>query len=403
MTKKRMFLVLILAVFLSITPTQLLAASSDSDTHIEIVKSVSFRESASKYGEFIRYLKAGEKLDVIRIPNSYWYEARDSTGKLGFVSSSTTYTQLTTISTYPEPNGEIISSVSFRTGPSTSNLRIGYLAKGERVWILERVNDYWYKAEDKNHRVGYLSSNPKYVMTTFSDSTGSTDLDTHATNAQVLTSVSFRKGPSTSAERIRYLQAGERIQIIAKPNSYWYEAKDKNGTIGFVSTNSTYISTSFIEEAISIDSDISIELILKAGISYLGTPYEYGSSRFDTSTFDCSDFIRQIFLDGIGLQLPSDSRQQGDWVKQKTGGQAITDWYQLKRGDLMFFMSYKGSDSAAYTPDIKSTEEITHVGIYLGNDQVLHTYSVESGGVVISNVQGTHWENRFLFGGQALP
>lgn len=198
------------------------------------------------------------------------------------------------------------------------------------------------------------------------------------------------------------MQAGEPLWILKKLNSYWYEAKDKNGTIGYVSTSSSYITSSFIEEEKIIDLIGTVGLVINAGMTYLGTPYEFGSSRLDTSTFDCSDFIRQIFLDGIGLKLPSDSSQQADWVKQNYGGQAIADWQQLKRGDLMFFMSYKGNDESAYTAAIKSTAEVTHVGIYLGNGQVLHTYSVVSGGVTISNLKGTNWENRFLYGGQAL-
>ncbi len=403
MTKKRLILVLTLVLFLSIAPSQIQALQSYSDTSIEIIQTVSFREAPSTSGTFIRYLRSGEKLEIISAPNSYWYEVRDSSGKLGFVSSSSKYIALTVIPIYSEANGEIVSSVSFRTGPSTSNQRIRYLSTGEQIWVLEKVNEYWYKAEDKNHIIGYLSTNPKYIKTTFNSLIDDEEADDAGqTNAQVVKSVSFRKGPSTSYERIRYLQAGEQLQIIAKHNSYWYEAKDTNGTIGYVSTSTSYIVSTFTEEA-KVLPENAVELIIQAGMSYLGTPYEYGSSRFDTNTFDCSDFIRQSFLDGIGLKLPSDSRQQGDWVKEIYGGQAITDWQQLNRGDLMFFMSYKGSDAADYSNVNKSTEEITHVAIYLGNDQVLHTYSVESGGVVVSNIQGTNWEYRFLFGGQALP
>lgn len=233
MTKKRLILLLTLALFLSIAPSQIYAVNSYSDTIIEIKQTVSFREAASTSGKFIRYLRLGEKLEIISRPSSYWYEVRDSSGKLGYVSSSSKYIELTVISLYPKPNGEVVSSVSFRTGPSTSNQRIRYLSSGEQIWVLEKVNDYWYKAEDKNHTTGYLSTNPKYIKTTFNSSLEDEEAtDAGQTNAQVVKSVSFRKGPSTSYERIRYLQAGEQLQIIAKYNSYWYEAKDMNGTIG---------------------------------------------------------------------------------------------------------------------------------------------------------------------------
>lgn len=145
-----------------------------------------------------------------------------------------------------------------------------------------------------------------------------------------------------------------------------------------------------------------VELVIEAGLRYLGTPYEFGSSRENTSTFDCSDFIRQSFLDGIGLTLPSDSRQQGDYIRDLLNDRVITDWTKLKRGDLMFFMGYKGSDESAYTEIDKLTETIKHIGIYLGDGRILHTYSEASGGVKVNAVTDSKWEQRFLFGGPAF-
>ncbi|MEY8744064.1 NlpC/P60 family protein [Bacillales bacterium AN1005] len=106
------------------------------------------------------------------------------------------------------------------------------------------------------------------------------------------------------------------------------------------------------------------------------------------------------FIDALGIKLPADSRQQGAYVKAK--GAVQTNWKNLKRGDLMYFMSYKGTKSSSYAGVNKSTARITHTGIYLGDGKVLHTYSNAGGGVTISDIAGKHWEYRFLFGGSAL-
>lgn len=74
--------------------------------------------------------------------------------------------------------------------------------------------------------------------------------------------------------------------------------------------------------------------MIQTGMKYLGTPYEFGSDRNQTNTFDCSAFTRQIFKEGAGIVLPMDSRQQGAWVKQNS--QAVYDIDGLKRGDLVF-------------------------------------------------------------------
>ncbi|WP_025701276.1 C40 family peptidase, partial [Paenibacillus forsythiae] len=142
-----------------------------------------------------------------------------------------------------------------------------------------------------------------------------------------------------------------------------------------------------------------IEPVIARGMSYLGTPYEFGSSRSDVSTFDCSDFVRQIYLEAANIKLPADSRQQGNWIK--TNSSAVTDISGLKRGDLMFFMSYKGSSAAAYAGIDKSAQTITHVALYLGDGQILHTYSVSSGGVRVDKLSAS-WTNRFLFGGSVI-
>ncbi|MBB3111867.1 cell wall-associated NlpC family hydrolase [Paenibacillus phyllosphaerae] len=153
-------------------------------------------------------------------------------------------------------------------------------------------------------------------------------------------------------------------------------------------------------QAYAATSTTQANKIISAGKKYLGTPYQFGSSRYNTSTFDCSDFVRQAFLDGLGVKLPSDSRQQATYVKNKTA--ETSNWRNLKPGHLMFFMSYKGTSKSAYAGINKSAQRITHVGIYLGNGKVLHTYSNAGGGVTISNIAGTHWEYRFVFGGSAL-
>ena len=146
--------------------------------------------------------------------------------------------------------------------------------------------------------------------------------------------------------------------------------------------------------------DKVVDKVIAVGKEYLGTPYEYGSSRSNTKTFDCSDFVRQAFLEGAGITLPSSSRSQADYVKKV--GKTTTDLSKLKPGDILFFMSYKGWKESDYKGINVSKQTITHDAIYLGNGKILHTYSKDSGGVRIDTIKDTHWEWRFIFGGSAL-
>jgi len=419
MNTKLLALFVSTAISISALPIYALAAAAPAQTAL-IVQTVNFRDQPSTNGKRIRYLQPGETLEIISQYNSSWLQAKDANGQTGYVSSSPTYIQLQQAPAAPPSNGntnsngsssgKIISSVSFRTGPSTDASRIRYLSAGESVQILEKVNSYWYKVTDKNNVTGYISTSSQYIDTDF----GQNDADNNDNgageeeageeasfpappNATAVSSVSFRTGPDTDASRIRYLKAGEKVLIISKTSDYWYKIQDQNGVVGYVSTSSSYISTTFTEPYKQLDPSIAAQRVIDAGMRYLGTPYEFGSSRSNTSTFDCSDFVKQAYQDGIGQQLPGDSRSQASYVAAV--GKTSTDWHQLKRGDLMFFMSYKGSGAASYAGIDKSKETVTHVGIYLGNGQVLHTYSQASGGVRIDSFAGTAWEYRFIQGG----
>lgn len=126
------------------------------------------------------------------------------------------------------------------------------------------------------------------------------------------------------------------------------------------------------------------ERIIQEGLKYLGTPYEFNSSRTSTRTFDCSDFVRRTYYDATGYWLPSNSRTQADFVLKN--GKVTTNWRNLKRGDLMFFRD-------------PVTRRINHVAIYMGDGSILHT--VEGRGVHI-RVMNTYYNDRFYFGGNIL-
>ncbi|MFD1422683.1 C40 family peptidase [Laceyella tengchongensis] len=108
--------------------------------------------------------------------------------------------------------------------------------------------------------------------------------------------------------------------------------------------------------------------IIQTGQKYLGTPYKYGARSGDTRYFDCSSFVQHVFkLNGVSL--PRSSRQQA------TVGKSVAK-SQLQKGDLLFFKLRS------------SGGKIAHVGIYAGDNKVLHTYG--KGGVRFDSLS-TPW------------
>ncbi|MEK3770419.1 SH3 domain-containing C40 family peptidase [Paenibacillus sp. FSL R5-0887] len=318
-------------------------------------------------------------------------------------SSSNSVTAASAIQT-----GVIEASVRLRSTPSTDGEIVKYLQKGDQVQILSQPNSYWYQVKTADGSVGYTSAGDKYISVSSASVTTPS-----AQTGTIKYGVNLRVSPSTSGKVMKLLNKGEKVEVLAQSNSYWYQVKAADGSIGYISSSEQYSTLSGNgggsgtptptptpnPPITTPGASAQIERVIAAGMGYLGTPYEYGSSRNDTSTFDCSDFIRQIFMDAANLKLPADSRQQGDWVKSNST--VVTSISNLKRGDLMFFMDYKGNSASAYEGIDKSTARISHVAMYLGDGQVLQTYSVASGGVRVDKLSAS-WMNRFLYGGSVI-
>lgn len=277
----------------------------------------------------------------------------------------------------------IRSGVNMRSAPSGSASVVRLVRTGETVRALQMANPNWYQIQDSFGNTGFISTSSSFSSV--------------LSNAVTLATVNFRSAPSTSGSVIRNLPVGEKLYIIEKVNASWYRTQDTNGVAGFISTIERFTDIDLSVTGIILPLEERIEAVIAAGMSYLGTPYEFGSARWENSTFDCSDFTQTAFWEGARTAITSDSRQQADGVR--SGGSLIYDWTQLKRGDLMFFMSSRGSNSANYQNIDVDSETVTHVGIYLGDGQMLHTFSIASGGVRVDTMAGSQWNLRFLYGG----
>lgn len=123
--------------------------------------------------------------------------------------------------------------------------------------------------------------------------------------------------------------------------------------------------------------------VIKAGKKYLGTPYQYASTRANKKTMDCSEFTYWAFKEGAGVNIGKGGArsqyQKGKYVARK----------DLKVGDLVFF-----STPATMKYPAKSIKRIGHVGIYAGNNQVLHTFG--KGGVRFSNMGSGWWDAHYV-------
>ncbi|MFD1177608.1 stalk domain-containing protein [Paenibacillus puldeungensis] len=182
--------------------------------------------------------------------------------------------------------------------------------------------------------------------------------------------VNLRSAPNASADSVTkdMLPTGEKVHVVREAGPLWLEVRTRDRHSGYISAKPKYTDYSS-PSLIALQAD---ELIAY-GKKYLGAPYEFGASPDQTDTFDCSSFVQRVFQDTLAIELPRvsyDQAKEGTEVK-------IED---LRKGDLLFF-SARGLD-------------IGHVGIYAGNNEILHTYS-KNQGVHIEPFTAS-WRERFV-------
>lgn len=96
--------------------------------------------------------------------------------------------------------------------------------------------------------------------------------------------------------------------------------------------------------------------------------------RAPSTGFDCSGFVRYVFMHSIGLDLPTNSASQflaGLKVKRS----------EMKTGDLVFFRT-RG-------------KAVSHVGIYIDNGQFIHSPSAGKT-VRVDSLNEAYWAKHFV-------
>jgi murein DD-endopeptidase / murein LD-carboxypeptidase len=116
--------------------------------------------------------------------------------------------------------------------------------------------------------------------------------------------------------------------------------------------------------------------LIRTARQFIGTPYCMGGTT--TRCLDCSGLTYVSFA-AHKIALPHRSQDQARY------GRIILNRNALKPGDLVFF-----------TRSYNTSDYITHVGIYIGNNRFIHAST--SSGVIITPLENPWWSQRYVFG-----
>ncbi len=151
--------------------------------------------------------------------------------------------------------------------------------------------------------------------------------------------------PSLNAYPVSDVVMGNRFKLIERKRK-WTQVEFPDGREGFIPTKSLEDLDTYSNRALDYNQ------LVKTARQFVGRPYTWGAAS--PKQMDCSGFTQTVFRQH-GFLLQRDASLQ---VKQGTPVDTTDFPSRLAVGDLVFF-----------SPNV---DRISHVGIYLGDNQFIH-------------------------------
>lgn len=233
-----------------------------------------------------------------------------------------------------------VSVCNIRSEPRFSAELATQELMGNTLQLLTRNGD-WYLVRTPNRYLGWLHEGAMIRLT-------SNEYDQWKTRPKRVIPQStgwiFNEPDPTSAV-VSDIVAGAVVIDRQESGNGFAGVELPDGRQGFV------LELSSLEESGSGGDEL-----VQTARQFLGVPYLWGGTS--AKAFDCSGYTKTIFA-LHGFLLPRDASQQ-----VLVGKLIETDktWKNLKKGDLLFFGTYRDDGS----------ERITHVAMYLGNGKIIH-------------------------------
>lgn len=329
-----------------------MAGTSALATSVGTVKgnNVNVRSEANTTSKVLLQKDTGDTVTIISKEGD-WYKIQLSDGKVAYMfakyvvesapAKTTTVAAATTIVTPAIPAGSVSSAALSTTtkaeGATDTAAQDAELAQ-------EIAEDQAEDAADDSTQEPVITATTKLISVT--------------TDVLRLRSTANMENDKNIIGKLKF---GDTATIIGEDGD-WYKVLTSDQLTGYVYKQ--YVKVVDAKAPTTLNTTELRSKVVNFAKSYLGTKYRYGGLNLSTGV-DCSGFVKLIMKEfGIDLNRSSAS--------QSKNGVAVS-YDQLQPGDLIFY---------GYST------HISHVGIYIGNGQIIHA-STPRTGVIISNASKT--------------
>lgn len=351
------------------------AASSSKTSTYTVAKGDTLSKIAAKHGISLTNLMKWNKLSTTLIyPGDKLYVSNPSSSVSNTSKNTQTKTTQTATAqtksnqqsnqaTYTVKSGDTLSKIASRHGVSVANLKQWNNLKSDLIYPGDRL----------------VVSKPN--SNSSSQSKSSTQAKNNNSSSSTKTSTSTNN-KTTNSSQTYTVKAGDNLSKIAAAHGLSLnELKALNnisshviypGDVLIVSKNSATNNnnSSNTKQAPANETSKNVSSLLDIAKSALGAQYAWAGASL-TSGFDCSGFIYWAFNEaGHNIsRLSTEGYYNRSYIVNKP-----------QVGDLVFFENtYKSG--------------ISHMGIYLGNNQFIHAGT--STGVTIASLNSSYWQKHF--------
>ena len=362
---------------------------------------VNIRTEASTSSEVIKRLSNGVTVTVTENKDG-WHKLATASGGVAYVKQD--FVTLTQADAVVEEE-----FINIRENADISSAVIGVVSKGQTItvtgtegeWYTVTYNDksgYVYNDDVTGGLVdllGGVSAKAKSTVKVIEPAVEDEDIakaDIASDNGVYVvitsTSLNLREEANTDSDVIECYPNGYTFNIVGVADGGWIKVMDDHDRVGYVKAefvdfkngikpeNTVYDNSR--AQRVNYDNEapatVKADEMITYAKQFIGTPYVYGGTSL-TSGVDCSGFIYSVYQD-FGITLDRRSRDQindGPRVAKE----------DLRPGDLVFFNT--GGES-----------EISHVGMYIGNGEYIHSTNGAANGVTISDINSDYALNTYV-------
>ncbi len=249
---------------------------------------------------------------------------------------------------------QVDGSLNVRKGAGTDSKVVGKMSNHDACEILGK-KDGWIKIKSGKVK-GYVKSG--YLLKGDA-ALAIAEKEVEKVATVNTTTLRVREDTSTDSAIVSLVGEGEDL-VVEKIVDDWYkvEVDDQKGYISgdYITISQKLPTASSVEELENGTgiSDTRVSLVQYA-LQFVGNRYVWGGTSL-TNGIDCSGFTMQIYA-RYGISLPHHAASQPGYGTRISASDA-------QPGDLFFY----GSGSS-----------IGHVGIYIGNGQIVHASNARTG------------------------